>query len=180
MSQQTISKEAPAEMASSLESRKSATPTSLIFDKRGRSIAWMMRTLHRLYNIHTQKILDRQDLTIAHWYYLRVLAERGSLNQLELSKRVGMAATTAVPALDRLEKRGLVKRTRDPHDRRKYFVSLTDEGRRLIDELLPDIVPIIEASLAGIPPDDIKTFWRVMNQILDNLAAEDESEALLD
>jgi DNA-binding MarR family transcriptional regulator len=77
----------------------------------------MMRTLHRLYNVHTQKILDRRGTTIAHWYYLRVLAERGSLNQLELSKRVEMASTTAVPALDRLEKRGLVKRTRDPHDR---------------------------------------------------------------
>jgi hypothetical protein len=41
-------------------------------------------------------------------------------------------------------------------------------------------VPILEASLAGIPPDDIKTFWRVMNQILDNLAARDDTEALLD
>ena len=98
------------------------------FDERGRTIPWMARTLHRLYNGHAQKILDEEKVTIAHWIYLRVLAERGELNQLELSKRVGMASTTAVPALDSMEKRGLLKRKRDPKDRRKYYVGLTDKG----------------------------------------------------
>ena len=32
-----------------------------------------------------------------------------------------------------MEKRNLVRRTRDPKDRRKYYVSLQDEGRRLVD-----------------------------------------------
>jgi DNA-binding MarR family transcriptional regulator len=100
-----------------------------VFDKRGRTIPWMARTVHRLYNGQAQKILDEENVTIAHWIYLRVLAERGELNQLELSKRVGMASTTAVPALDSMEKRGLLKRRRDPEDRRKYYVVLTDKGR---------------------------------------------------
>jgi len=89
-----------------------------VFDKRGRTIPWMARTVHRLYNGQAQKILDEENVTIAHWIYLRVLAERGELNQLELSKRVGMASTTAVPALDSMEKRCLLKRRRDPEDRR--------------------------------------------------------------
>jgi DNA-binding MarR family transcriptional regulator len=55
----------------------------------------MARTVHRLYNGQAQKILDEENITIAHWIYLHVLAERGELNQLELSKRVGMASTTA-------------------------------------------------------------------------------------
>jgi DNA-binding MarR family transcriptional regulator len=81
-----------------------------VFDERGRTIPWMARTVHRLYNDQAQKILDEENITIAHWIYLRVLAERGELNQLELSKRVGMASTTAVPALDSMEKRGLLKK----------------------------------------------------------------------
>ena len=36
-----------------------------------------------------------------------------------------------------LEKRGYVSRRRDQSDRRHFTVSLTDEGRRLIDELFP-------------------------------------------
>ena len=113
--------------------------SSELFDDRGRTVPWMARTVHRLYDAQGQKILDRENIAIAYWYYLRVLAERGELNQLELSKRVGIASTTAVPALDNLEKRGLVQRTRDPNDRRKYFVSLKEEGRRLVDDILPEL-----------------------------------------
>src|ERR1700722_18912911 len=139
------------------------------FDERGRTIPWMARTLHRLYNGHAQKILDEEKVTIAHWIYLRVLAERGELNQLELSKRVGMASATAVPALDSMEKRGLLKRTRDPKDRRKYYVSLTDDGKRLVDQLLPEVVKMISASFDGIDHEEILIFWKVLHQIEQNL-----------
>src|SRR5882724_4273023 len=105
--------------ARELSSESAARQPSELFDARGRTVPWMARTVHRLYDAQAQKILDRENIAIAYWYYLRVLAERGELNQLELSKRVGIASTTAVPALDNLEKRGLVQRIRDPKDRRK-------------------------------------------------------------
>ena len=52
---------------------------SKTIDDRGRTVAWMARTVHRLYNVEAQKILDRKQVTLAHWYYLRVLAERGEM-----------------------------------------------------------------------------------------------------
>src|SRR3984885_9583259 len=128
-----------------------------IFDERGRTVPWITRTLHRLYDVEAQKVLDREKVSIAHWYYLRVLAQRGELNKLELSKRVGIASTTAVPALDSMEKRGLLKRTRDPNDRRKYFVGLTDEGRALVDKLMPEIIHMISGSFDGVDPDESLT-----------------------
>lgn len=106
-------------------------------DARGRTPAWAMRTAYRLYDAWCQPIFERENITISHWLYLRVLAERGELNQLELGKRVAVPATTAVTALDSLERRSLVKRTRDPHGRRKYYISLTDNGRELLARLLP-------------------------------------------
>src|ERR1700729_519855 len=136
-----------------------------IFDERGRTVPWMTRTLHRLYDVQAQKVLDREKVSIAHWYYLRVLAQRGELNQLELSKRVGIASTTAVPALDSMEKRGLLKRTRDPKDRRKYYVGLTENGKSIIDELLPEIINMMSASLEGITREEMRMFWKVMHQI---------------
>ena len=106
-----------------------------IFDCRDRSVPWMTRTLYRLYNVQVQEILGREGISTAHWYYLRILAQGSELNQLELSKRMGIASTTAVSALDSMEKRGLLKRNRDPDDRRRHCVSLTDDGRRLVDLL---------------------------------------------
>src|SRR5439155_11473857 len=139
--------------------KKKSFPASEVFDERGRTVAWMTRTVHRLYDGQAQKILDREKISISHWYYLRVLAARGDLNQLELSKRVGIASTTAVPALDSMEKRGLLKRTPDPKDRRKYYVRLTDEGKRLVDQLLPEIIDMIASTLEGITLEELRTFW---------------------
>lgn len=151
-----------------------------IFDDRGRTVPWMTRTLHRLYDSEAQKILDREKVSIAHWYYLRTLAQRGELNQLELSKRVGIASTTAVPALDSMEKRGLLKRTRDPKDRRKYDVSLTDNGRRLVDELMPEIVRMISSSFDGVDPEEMLTFWKVLHQVAQNLSEKSNEDAVVD
>ncbi|MHB9834649.1 MarR family winged helix-turn-helix transcriptional regulator [Paraburkholderia terrae] len=151
-----------------------------VFDDRGRTVPWMARTMYRLYDAQGQKLLDKEGISVAHWFYLRVLAERGEMNQLELSKRVGIASTTAVPALDRMEKRNLVRRTRDCKDRRKYYVSLLDEGRRLVDEMLPELTEMISASLEGIPAQDLEVFWKVMHQIEDNLTQMSQSDSVID
>jgi DNA-binding MarR family transcriptional regulator len=156
------------------------TQTPEIFDDRGRTVPWMARTLNRLYDMQAQRILDRQKVSIAHWYYLRVLAQRGELNQLELSKRVGIASTTAVPALDSMEKRGLLKRTRDPKDRRKYDVSLTDDGRRLVEMMLPEIIDMISGSFAGVDPEEMLVFWKVLHQIAQNLADRSNEDTVVD
>ena len=158
----------------------SANQASKAFDDRGRTVAWMARTVLRLYDLEAQKILDREAISIAHWYYLRVLAERGKLNQLELSKRVGIASTTAVPALDNMEKRGLLKRTRDPEDRRKYYVSLTDGGRQLVDKLLPELTEMFTASVDGIPAEEMHVFWKVMHKIEKTLCETSREDAILD
>src|SRR6266702_1206555 len=87
--------------------------------------------------------------------------------------------TTAVPALDSMEKRNLVRRTRDPKDRRKYYVSLQDEGRRLVDEMLPELTEMISASLEGISAKDLRVFWKVMHQIEDNLTQMSQGDSVI-
>ncbi|MNF12014.1 hypothetical protein D3C80_2133780 [compost metagenome] len=71
-------------------------------------------------------------------------------------------------------------RSRDANDRRKYFVSITVEGRRLVDELMPDIEQMLVESVQGIPVTDMHTFWAVMQKIVDNLTNSPGGEAVLD
>lgn len=40
--------------------------------------------------------------------------------------------------IDNLEKGGMVRRERDPEDRRSYNIHLTDTGRKMIVSLVPD------------------------------------------
>jgi MarR family transcriptional regulator, organic hydroperoxide resistance regulator len=50
----------------------------------------------------------------------------------EIVERVLGSKSAATQALEQLEEMGLVGRQRQPKDRRKAFVSLTDKGRELV------------------------------------------------
>jgi DNA-binding MarR family transcriptional regulator len=159
---------------------RSSNERSFLMDERGRTLAWMTRTVHRLFDAQSQKILDRKKLSIAHWYYLRVLAERGELNQVELSRRVGVSSTTTVPALDSMEKRGLLKRVKDPNDRRKHFVRLTDKGRKIVDEMLPELLSSMRETTRNLSVSDLRVFWKVMHEMEKTIGGGNKDAAIAD
>jgi MarR family transcriptional regulator for hemolysin len=139
-----------------------------------------MRTLYRLYDMWCQPILAREKITASHWIMMRILLEQGDINQLELGQRAGIPATTMVSALDGLEQRELIRRSRDPQDRRKYYIGITDSGRILLNRLLPAIHDAAHQSMSGISTNDLETFWRVLLRIESNLSEMLQLEILLD
>jgi MarR family transcriptional regulator, organic hydroperoxide resistance regulator len=143
-----------------------------VFDSMGRSLAWVVRDVNRLFAATLQPLVSRDGVTVCHWYYLRILSEHDGLNQRELSQKVGVHPNTAVPALDNMEKHGLVKRTRDANDRRRMCVHLTPKGRRLRDEMIPEVKAMVYRSIAQLTPAELDTFFKVMNRIGQNLVAE--------
>src|SRR5215207_6026924 len=61
---------------------------------------------------------------------LDVIDQRPGLTAGELAKAVGLSPGAATTALDRLEQRGFVRRTRDSQDRRRVTVEPTEEASR--------------------------------------------------
>jgi MarR family transcriptional regulator for hemolysin len=64
-----------------------------------------------------------------------------------------------------MEKRGLLKRVRDPKDRRKYYVRLTGKGKMTVDELLPDLLDLMEQTTRNLSVDEMRVFWKVMHDM---------------
>lgn len=60
---------------------------------------------------------------------LIAIDSRAPLSQQEVAGRLGVDRTTMVVLIDELERKGLVQRRRDPDDRRKNVVTLTEAGR---------------------------------------------------
>lgn len=71
-----------------------------------------------------------------HWYCLRTLLQQDGVTQRELSQRLGIMGPSTVEMLRAMEKEGLVIRKRDPHDKRKVRVYLTDHARSVKPTLL--------------------------------------------
>jgi DNA-binding MarR family transcriptional regulator len=61
---------------------------------------------------------------------LDVIDQRPGLTAGELAAAVGLSPGAVTTALDRLEQRGLVRRTRDSEDRRRVMVETTEEANR--------------------------------------------------
>jgi DNA-binding MarR family transcriptional regulator len=94
-------------------------------------------------NWRIRKMLDEtlelQGLTIGDWKVLNALRWRGEPYRRsagELARIAELTSGTMTTRLDHLERDGLVRRLRDPDDRRSVIVELTDEGREKHDQAM--------------------------------------------
>jgi MarR family transcriptional regulator, lower aerobic nicotinate degradation pathway regulator len=66
---------------------------------------------------------------------LLILAAADGISQQELCTAAGVDSGNMVELLDGLEELLFVQRARDPHDRRRYLVTITTRGRSALHEL---------------------------------------------
>lgn len=85
----------------------------------------------------TERWLQDQDFGITRLQLgiLRVLYHDGALTISELSRKFSVDPSTLVPTVDTLERKKLLTRGRDPNDRRRVPLTLTDEGHALLSRI---------------------------------------------
>ena len=93
-----------------------------------------IRRIIRAIDVHSRALMKSHGLTGPQLALLNELARSGALMTGEIARRGYISQATVTTILDRLEKRGLVQRVRKPPDKRKVMVSLTDAGRRTLDQ----------------------------------------------
>lgn len=76
-------------------------------------------------------------LTESQFGVLEALYHLGPLCQKDLARKILRTGGNLTLVIDNLEKRDLVRRDRDPNDRRYSTVSLTPTGEKLITEIFP-------------------------------------------
>ena len=136
------------------------------------SVGYLMRETHRAFLRALGARISRHGVSIGMWYFLRALWEEDGLTQRELSRRVSMMEPTTATALESMERRGLISRTRNAEDRRKINIHLTDRGRRLREVLLPYAMEVNRVALAGIPARQIPLLRQQLGLIKRNLDAD--------
>ncbi|MCX5397765.1 MarR family winged helix-turn-helix transcriptional regulator [Streptomyces sp. NBC_00102] len=79
------------------------------------------------------KVAAGHDLSIVQLRMFGVLRDREPGMQ-ELARHLGLDKSSATGLVDRAERRGLVRRSPSPHDRRSVQVALTEQGHQLARE----------------------------------------------
>lgn len=77
------------------------------------------------------------------------LVGRGATTLTDLSRMLGMNHSTASGIVDRLQSRGLVRRTQDPADQRRTRILVTEKVTRYVHELQEGPSGRLARALAG-------------------------------
>ena len=92
-----------------------------------------------------------EDITIAQYRALVVLASRGPQRMADLAAALDVTPSTAGRMCDRLVRKGLIRRHRARADRRAVQVSITAAGRQVVDEATARRRALLAGILAKLP-----------------------------
>lgn len=117
-------------------------------------IGHLLRRVYQRAAANLAARLEPHGLTPVQYAVLARLAETGPVSQNRLGRLVEMEQSNIHGVALRLARRGLIRRSRDPLDRRLTLLALTAEGRRLFDALVPISTASSAATLAVLAPDE--------------------------
>ena len=93
------------------------------------------------------------EVTLPQYRALVVLAARGPQGTAELATALAVNPSTATRMCDRLVRKGLVRRHRQPRDRRSVRIALTAPGRDLVTAVSRRRRAELARLLKALPPD---------------------------
>jgi DNA-binding MarR family transcriptional regulator len=119
--------------------------------------------------VHAEKVLKPYDLTVEQLHLLKNIPEETALSQNQLCELVQKSAANVTRILDRLERKGCIKREKNPADRRVTLLFLTSQGKELIAEMSMFLQAFSDQLTMGISKKEQETFIRLLHKIQDNL-----------
>jgi MarR family transcriptional regulator, transcriptional regulator for hemolysin len=106
------------------------------------------------------------------WLILLALKQQSWRTQQQIAAAVGIEGPTLTHHLDGLDKAGLIKRERDPNDRRAVGVELTAAGDKLFLKLAQAAVGFDQRLSAGLSDKQLDAFRSVLGRLRDNVAPD--------
>ncbi len=128
----------------------------------------LQQVLSKLFNVMRRRVeipKDAEagaDLTLAQLSILLTLLDRGPIRMTELAAHERVRTPTTTVAIRRLEKLGLVKRSRDPSDLRAVLVNVTPRGLVQHREALEARRQVLVAMMSKLTPEDLESISKAL------------------
>lgn len=116
--------------------------------------------------------LVKLGVTRVQWIALYYLGVYEEISQLELGQKMDIKASTVARLIDRMERDGYAERVKSDEDRRITNLKITEKGRKLREDLLPEGEKISKLISKNISDEEIEVFKNVLNKMADNISEE--------
>jgi DNA-binding MarR family transcriptional regulator len=95
------------------------------------------------------------------------IGQSPGIDQLRLAQMIGYDRTTVAGVVERLEAKGLIRRTVSPRDRRARELSITPAGQRLVRDSTPAADRITERLFAALTAEERPAFHEMLIRLVE-------------
>lgn len=118
----------------------------------------------------TKELARQHGLTGPQVTAIKVLENFGALSLTDLSARMSATNSTMTGIADRMERDGLVERTRSETDRRVVQIALTEKGRQLAAQIPIASMALFAEALRSLDERDRRDLTRILRKLTDEVA----------
>ena len=118
---------------------------------------------------------ERFGLGVTEWRVMAVLGRYPELSAGEVAQRTAMDKVAVSRAVSGLVTAGRVERDTHGDDRRRSVLRLSDDGRRIYDEIAPLALAFERRLLDGMSPGEREVLFRLLDR-LDELELQAEAD----
>ena len=130
-------------------------------------LPYRMSVLSHTISTTIARVYDQRfNLSIPEWRVIAILGRFPGLSAVEVAERTMMDKVAVSRAVTKLVKNGRIDRQFADTDRRRSILNLSDEGRKVHDEIAPLALQFERDLLHGISEEDCETFNIVVERLL--------------
>jgi len=128
-----------------------------------------IRDIHKYLVEFTKGNLKENSLTKQRFLVLWYITKKQPVNMSYLHDKMYMANSTLTVIVDRLVEDELLKRYRNPDDRREVLLELTERGTNILSKLLNIRHSFLERALADLSEKQKVNLINLLSVVLNNL-----------
>jgi MarR family transcriptional regulator, lower aerobic nicotinate degradation pathway regulator len=134
----------------------------------------LLKLQNRLMAPFSTHLAHRYRISLNEFRLLMTIGALGQTASHEVAELTGVNVMSVSRAVATLQKHGRVEVVRDEGNRRRKWLTLTDEGRRLYEVMRPQSDKVADYLFAGMAPGELDGLAQVVAQLIDRLEATDD------
>jgi DNA-binding MarR family transcriptional regulator len=108
------------------------------------------------------------DVSAAQWLVVLLVGDNAVTSASGLCEKLSHDPGAMTRLLDRLERKGIVRRVRKPEDRRTMQLELTENGKVLYPKIIAAMVDVNNSLLRGFARDEVNQLESYLRRMLAN------------
>jgi DNA-binding MarR family transcriptional regulator len=141
-------------------------------------LLYLVKRVELAVRARLDEIVRPAGLTAIQYTALTVLERHDDMSSAQLARLSFVTAQSMADMITTLQGRRLIERHRDHADRRRLVVSLTAEGRVVLDRYRDQVAALEREMIAGLSEQETGALRAVLNTCYDNLSAAAATHAV--